>query len=82
MIREKTNASTLALEAFVMYSHNETSSWLQKKTREERKALFKAARALAPNIRKCFKRRREEIQLRREQMMVKKQEEVKRRNGG
>lgn len=35
MIREKPNASTLALEAFIMYSHNKTSSWLQKKTCEE-----------------------------------------------
>ena len=77
MVREKPNASTIALEAFVMYSHNKTSLWLQNKTCEERKVLFQAARALAPSIRKQFKMRSEEIQLRLEQMMVKKQEEIK-----
>ncbi len=71
-LREKPNAHLVALEALILFSHNKTSSWLNRLSSDERKALFQAARTLAPCIKRKFKVRQEEIE-------VKRQEDVKRR---
>ena len=58
-LREKPNASLVALEALILFSHNKTSSWLGTLSCDKRKALFQAARNLAPSIRRKFQIRQE-----------------------
>ena len=53
-LREKPNASLVALEALILFSHNKTSSCLGTLSCDKRKALFQAARNLAPSIRRKF----------------------------
>ena len=48
LLREKPNASTLALEAMVLFSNNKTSKWLQSKTKAEVAELMNKAREVAP----------------------------------
>ena len=79
LIREKPNASVIALESMILYSHNRTSSWLEKQSGEERKKLFEAARNLAPAIRRKFIERRQKIEERREQALSNKQEDIARK---
>jgi len=66
-LREKPNANLVALEALILFSHNKTSSWLDKLSCEERKALFQAARSLAPSIKERFEIRQQEIALKRQE---------------
>lgn len=79
MMREKPNANLVALESMILYSHNKSSIWLEKRTHEERESLFQAARTMAPVIREKFKRRRQEIERRQEESLIKKQEAIARR---
>ena len=55
ILREKPNASLVALESLILYSHNKTSQWLQEQNAEDKERLIKAARALAPSIKVKFK---------------------------
>ena len=48
LIREKPNASMLAIEAHVLFTNNRTAEWLSEKSLEEREVLFSNARKLAP----------------------------------
>lgn len=52
LLREKTNATTLAM---ILYSNNKTSEWLRSKTGDEKKSIFEAARKVAPSHRELFK---------------------------
>ena len=70
ILREKPNASLVALESLILYSHNKTSQWLQEQKAEDKERLIKAARALAPSIKAKFKARQEEIQRRHEEALV------------
>ncbi len=79
LIREKPNASLVALESMILYSHNKSSSWLEQQTCEEREKLLQAARTLAPTVRAKFKARRQQIEARREEALVKKQEDIARK---
>lgn len=76
MLREKPNASLIALESLILFAHNKTSKWLDKLEVSEREKLFKAARMLAPAIREKFKARQVEIQWRNEESLLKKQQAV------
>ena len=58
LMREKPHASVVALESMILYSHNRTSSGLEKQSCEEKKKVFEAARNLAPAIRRKFNERR------------------------
>ena len=48
LMSEKPNATHIALESQTLFSHNETSTWLRLKLRDERERLLKAARTLSP----------------------------------
>ena len=76
LIREKPNASVVALESTILYSHNKTSVWLEKQSSEDRKKLLDAARMLAPVIRKKFNERRRVIEERRQKMILKRKEDI------
>lgn len=58
LLREKPNATTMSLEAMVMFSNNKTAKWLQTKTAKEREQLFKQVCENGPKFRKVFKERR------------------------
>ena len=76
ILREKSNASLVALESLILYSHNKTSQWLQEQKAEDKERLIKAARALAPSIKAKFKARQKEIQRRHEEALVLKQQAI------
>ena len=76
ILREKPNASLVALESLILYSHNKTSQWLQEQKAEDKERLIKAARALAPSIKAKFKARQEEIQRRHEEALVLKEQAI------
>ncbi len=76
MVREKPNAHLCALESIILYSHNQSSLWLEKKTCYERQRLLHAARTLAPTIREKFKKRRIELDKKREEALIKREVEV------
>lgn len=84
LLREKPNATTMSLEAIVMFSNNKTAKWIQSKTVEERKQLFKQAREKGPKFRQIFKARRlalleERARLVREKQATAAQKKIKER---
>ena len=68
---EKPNASHVALESMILYSHNKTSSWLEKHSHVEKEKLLHMAQTLAQTIRTKFKARRREIEAKREKSSYK-----------
>ena len=46
MMSEKPNATCIALESLLLFSHNKTSVWLNTKSVEEKERLLRAARTL------------------------------------
>ena len=76
LMREKPNASNIALESMILYSRNKTASWLQQKEPEKRQELLQVARTLAPAVKENFKRRKQEIETCREKALAKKQKEI------
>lgn len=79
LVREKPNASVVALESMILYSHNKTSLWLEKQTVDNRKKLIEVARKFAPSVRKKFNERRHVIEERRTDALLKRQEDITRR---
>ena len=79
LILEKPNASLVALESMILYSHNKSSHWLEQKTDEERQQLLRAARNLAPVIRDKFNKRRLELERRQEEAVARKQQDIAKR---
>ena len=75
VLREKPNASLIALESLILFAHNKTSKWLDECEVSEREKLFKAARMLAPAIKDKFRARKFEIQ-RNEESLLNKQRAV------
>lgn len=57
LIWEKPHATTLALEAHILFSNNKTAAWLATKSESETKAFLTAARKLAPQHKHKFKQR-------------------------
>ena len=76
VLREKPNATLIALEAFILFSHNKTSKWLDDLPAIEKEKLINAARMLVPSMKKKFKIRQNEIQQRNEESLLKKQRTV------
>ena len=74
LLREKPNASTLSLEAMVLFSNNRTASWLSSKSADETQKLLQQARTLAPEFKKLYKDRREKIIKDRAEMLRAKEE--------
>ena len=62
LLRYRPNATLLTNEAFLLYSHNKTSEWLDGKKEEERNRLIALAREEGKEIRKTFKTRLKEIE--------------------
>ena len=61
LLREKPNASTLSLEAMVLFSSNKTMKWLNSKSAEEVQHLLRMARQKAPEFKRLFKQRKQDI---------------------
>ena len=61
LLREKPNASTLSLEAMVLFSNNRTASWLSSKSADEIQKLLQQARTSAPEFKRLYKDRRDQI---------------------
>ena len=57
MLREKPHASTLALEAHILFANNKTSEWLMKKSNEERCKMMEEARKNGLQHRKRYRQR-------------------------
>ena len=49
-LREKPNASTLSLEAIVLFTNNKTAKWLNSKAPDEVTQLFQKARTKGPEF--------------------------------
>ena len=61
LLREKPNATTLSLEAMILFSNNKTMNWLTSKSPEEVQHLLQTARKIAPEFRRLFKERKQNI---------------------
>ena len=57
LLREKLHASTLALEAHILFTNNKTTNWFASKTQEEQKMLMQTARKMSAKHKKTFKDR-------------------------
>ena len=57
LLREKPHASTLALEAHILFANNKTSEWLTKKSKEEKCKIMEEARKNAPQHRRRYHHR-------------------------
>lgn len=75
LLAQKPNATYIALESLLLFSHNKTSVWLSSKTSDERERLFKAARTMTSAHRANFQKRREEIERRRKEEQEKRERE-------
>ena len=61
LLHEKLNATTLSLEAMILFSNNKFMNWLTSKLPEKVKHLLQAARKVAPEFRRLFKERKQNI---------------------
>ena len=75
LMTQKPNATYIALESLLLYSHNKTAVWLENKTIEEKKRLLHAARTLTSVHRANFPKRREDIELKRKEILLQKESE-------
>jgi len=75
LMTQKPNATYIALESLLLYSHNKTATWLENKTIEEKKRLLHAARTLTSVHRANFCKRREDIELKRKEILLQKERE-------
>ena len=58
-LRKKPNASTLSLEAMIMFTNNKTASWLNSKTDKDREEIMRQARSITPKFKRLYKNRRQ-----------------------
>ena len=79
LMTQKPNATYIALESLLLYSHNKTAVWLENKTIEEKKRLLHAARTLTSVHRANFRKRREDIELKRKEWSKEKEQKRKRK---
>ena len=79
LMTQKPNATYIALESLLLYSHNKTATWLESKTIEEKKRLMHAARTLTSVHRANFRKRREDIEVKRKEALLEKERERARR---
>ena len=76
LISQKPNATYIALESVILFSHNKTSEWLKGKSQSERKRLLQAARTLTAVHKSNFRKRREEIEAQRVEAVRRKEREI------
>lgn len=80
ILREKPSISTIAAEAYIMFSHNRTLEWLQKKNAKEKEQLLSAARKEVKVVKSKFKDRVQAIKESQKEALlakIKKSEELK-----
>lgn len=70
LLREKPHASTLALEAHILFTNNKTSAWYASKSQEERKLLMETARRMSAKHKKTFKDRLKTLEEKRAQAQL------------
>ena len=73
-LREKPNASTLSLEAIVLFTNNKTAKWLTSKAPDEVTQLFQKARTKGPEFKRLYRDRREQMLQERSKMLLAKQQ--------
>ena len=80
-LREKPNATTIALESLILFSNNKTREWLQQKSDEQKAKIFASARKMAPKLRQQYQARRKAIEQHRAELIEsrKAEREAKRR---
>ena len=76
LLREKPNASTIALEGMIAFANNHTADWLKVKSIEESGKILASARKSAQEMRHLYKCRQEEIQKYRLQELERKEKEI------
>lgn len=79
LMAQKPNATYIALESLLLFSHNKTSVWLQSKTPDERQRLLHAARTMTSLHRNFFVKRREEIAAKRMEAIAQRERELLRK---
>ena len=79
LLREKPNATMVALESMMIYRTNKTALWLQGKNPKDTHKLLKAAQARVPQVKEMDKSRRELIKTRQKEAFLRKQKEVARK---
>ena len=75
LIREKPNASILALEAHILFTNNKTTKWLATKSSDERRIMFEDTRKNAPQHRQRYHEHLSNIEKERIKVQNKKQKE-------
>ena len=60
-LHEKPNASTLSLEAMIMFTNNKTASWLNSKTVKEREEIMRQACSITPEFKRLYRNRRQKL---------------------
>jgi len=78
LLREKPNATSIALESMILFSHNKTSKWLNQKTFTGREKLIQRGRSMAPATRQTFRDRKKEIERKQADMLLERQQEIAR----
>ena len=73
LLREKPNATTLSLEAMILFTNNKTASWLRAKPNEEVRELMQKARSMAPEFKRLYDKRRQQIREERVELLKAKQ---------
>jgi len=78
LLRSKPRINILAAEAYIMFSNNKTSVWLEEKESEEQDVILKQASKEVKSLQKKFKQRLDEITESREMdLAIKKREEAR-----
>jgi len=54
MIRDKPNATTVALEAMILYTNNQTQMWLVQHALGDREKIFAVAIKMATTVKQKF----------------------------
>jgi len=68
LMSQKPNASYIAIESLLFFSHNKISEWLENKMNEEKKWLLNATRTLTAVHRSNFLKCRQEIEMKRKEI--------------
>jgi hypothetical protein len=71
LVTRKPNISTLASEAYIMYSQNRTSAWLKEQDAQTLDALVKEARKSRGKLQQKFRERKKDIEERKRQQVAK-----------
>ena len=79
LLREKPNATTIALEGMILYANNQTRAWLDGKDEKDRAEILKIATKLTPEHRELFRQRREGIRHHVQETLKKKEREITRK---